>query len=104
MIQIPLDAIPNQSLSIRLDNHFYNIIIKSPLNVPCATIVRDNVEIISNFRIVGGSLILPYRYLENNAGNFILLTSNEDLPEYTKFGISQTLLFISDSELGAFRA
>lgn len=102
MIEILLKPIPNQSLSIPLGNQLYDIILKSTNGVMSASIARGNVVILSNVRLVAGTLIIPYRYLED--GNFFMETANGDLPDYTQFGITQRLYYITAAELGAIRA
>lgn len=102
MIRIALDPIPNQSFSIRLDDHFYNITLKSLAGIMGVTIVRDNVTLQDNMRAVAGTLLLPYRYQES--GNFFILTNDGDLPNYTQFGITQFLIYMSQAEVEAGRA
>lgn len=98
MISIPLAAIPNQSLSAHLDDQRYDIVIKETRGVMSASISRDDVKLVDNCRIVAGTPLLPYKYQEE--GNLFLLTESEDLPDWTKFGISQTLVYVSIEEIG----
>lgn len=102
MLEIDLVAIPNQSLSVRLENNQYNISIIETRGCMSITIIKNNEMVIQNVRAVGGVLLIPYRYLET--GNFFIDTLDNDLPDYTKFGISQSLVYISQAELGAIRA
>lgn len=102
MIEIALAVIPNQAFSIRLDNQVYDVTLKETDGVMSATIVRDGVTILSGTRVVAGTPLIPYEYLES--GNFMLLTDDDDLPDYTKFGISQSLIYASQAELEALRA
>lgn len=102
MIQVPLQAIPNQSLSIQLDGSNYDIRIESVNDVMAMDIIRDNVAIVTGQRLIAGYPIIPYRYLEK--GNFILETMNDQYPDYTQFGITQSLIFAIQAELGAIRA
>jgi uncharacterized protein DUF6983 len=104
MQTIPLQAIPNQAFNILLDNHNYNIEIKEIRGLMAATIARDNVIIQSGTRIVSGTPLMPYQYQEDDAGNFIMLTANQEYPYYTQFGISQYLVYASEDELNAIRA
>lgn len=101
MIDITLDPIPNQTVSIRLDEDLYSLTVKATRGVMSADIVRNGVTILSGARIVAGTALIPYRYLE--AGNFVLLTDNEEYPDYAKFGSSQSLVFASAEELEALR-
>lgn len=102
MIEIALATIPNQSFSLRLADNLYDITIKETNGCMSATIVRNNIVILSNTRIVAEFPIIPYLYMES--GNFVITTLNGDLPDWTKFGISQTLIYISELELGTIRA
>ena len=99
MNEIPLQAIPNQTLSIILDNDQYDIRIEATNNIMSFDIFRNNVAIVTGQRAVAGFPIIPYRYLEK--GNFVLLTMNDDYPDYTLFGVSQYLIFTSQSEIEA---
>lgn len=102
MITVTLDSIPNQSFSIRLDNKLYNITIKQSNDIMIATIIRDGILLLSGIRIVAGTPLIPYQYLES--GNFMLLTTNGDLPDYTQFQITQFLVYASRVELEVIRA
>jgi hypothetical protein len=91
MIEIPLQAIPNQSFNITIENVFYDMSIKETKGVMSCSITRNNVMIQSNARIVPGTFLIPYKYQEN--GNFYILTANDEYPYYEKFGLSQTLVY-----------
>jgi len=94
---IPLAALPNQNFSVQLGNDFYDISINQTRNTVCMTIYRNNVLIISGQRLVAGFAVIPYAYLES--GNFFLLTENDDLPDYQKFGVTQYLIYVGVVEL-----
>jgi|SRR5208337_2463813 len=99
MIQILLDAIPNQSFTINLDQNSYAITIKEARGIMAADIVRNGEVLLSGARIVAGTPLIPYQYQEN--GNFVILTENELIPYYLYFGISQTLIYASQAEIEA---
>lgn len=99
MIEIPLQALPNQSFSILLDQTQYDIRIESTNNVMSFDIVRNNIAIVTGARSIAGFPIIPYKYLED--GNFIILTMNEEYPDYTQFGITQSLIYASQAEIEA---
>jgi len=109
MIQIPITNIPNQSFSINLDGNQYDIRIHAcgdnivPGSMVMAVdIVRNNVAIVTGMRAVPGFPLIPAKYLEN--GNFIFSTQNDDYPDWNQFGITQYLIFASESELQTLRA
>ncbi len=103
MIQIPLDAIPNQSLSIRLDGRRYEITVQATSGVMSATIVRDGTMLVQGMQCGASVLLLPFRYMEDNAGNFVFMTGNGEYPDYTKFDSTHELLYVSNAELEVIR-
>jgi len=102
MIALSLDAIPNQSFTAVLDNTRYAITIKETRGVMSTTIIRNDETIIEGARICGGTPLLPYQFQEE--GNFFLTTANNDLPDYTKFGVSQFLIYLTLQEVESYRA
>jgi uncharacterized protein DUF6983 len=109
MIQIPITNIPNQSLSISLDGNVYDISIHACRDngVPGTGIVAfdvtiNNTVIITGIRALPDFPIIPARYLEN--GNFLVTTMNNEYPDWRQFGITQSLVYVSQSELTSIRA
>ena len=105
----PLQAIPNQELNIKLNGNNYRITIKSvnntddpENNLMAVSIERNNVSLISGFRLVGGFTVIPYRYLED--GNFAFSTPDQNYPDYTRFGVTQFMLYADPEELEDIRA
>ena len=98
---IPLQAIPNQSLTVQIDNISYDIRVHLCSNVMAFDITIAGVLVIQGMRAVSGFPIIPAVYLEN--GNFVVLTQNDDYPYYDQFGITQFLYYASQAELEAIR-
>lgn len=94
---ISLSAISNQKFSIQLSSKRHTITLKETNGVMSCTIVRDDETIVDNIRLVAGTPILPYAYMQD--GNFILVTENDDLPDWTKFGNGQELYYVTAAEL-----
>ena len=101
MIDVGIAALANQSLSIQLDERFYEIELREANGVMSASITRDGVVLISNVRVTAGTPLLPYRYQE--AGNFIMTTDGEAIPYWDQFGVTQFLVYLSAAELAAYR-
>lgn len=104
MIQIPLQTVPNQSLSIQLDDVNYDFEIRSmpgTSTIMVFDITIDNELIVEGVRAVPAYPLIEYKYLEN--GNFIVITENDDYPDWEKFQISQFLLYASNAEIEAIQ-
>lgn len=99
-VLIPLNNVPNQSLSINEDDSVYDIEIKALKSLMTATIVRDGVTIVANTRVLPGVPLIPFDYLEN--GNFIFvndMTVLSEFPYYSDFVSKYNLIFFTSSEL-----
>lgn len=102
MRDIPIAAIPNQSLSVQLDDSRLVLRLKQgKADIMVADLERDGVPVISGTRVLAGEPIIPYHYLEE--GNFILLTLDDALPIWTEFGVTQTLVYLTIAEVDALR-
>lgn len=102
MIDIPLAAVPNQALTIQLVERLYDISVRDVGGAMAASIDRDGVPVVSSLRITPGTPLLPYPYQE--AGNFLLTTEGDALPDWEQFGITQFLVYVTAEELAAYRA
>lgn len=98
-VTIPLQPVVNQTLSIVLDNTVHEIALTTANNVIAFSLTRDNVVLLTNLRVVAGTPLIPYTYLEQ--GNFIFLTENDALPDYRQFNITQFLVYLTPAELAA---
>lgn len=98
---INLAAIPNQTISLNLEDSFYELTFKIANLVMQVDISRDNEILVQGQRCVPGAFLLPYKYLEK--GNFLFSTQDGDYPEYTQFGVTQYLYFFTDAELEILR-
>jgi hypothetical protein len=104
MIQIPLQNIPNQSLSIQLNDNQFDLNFHATQDnldgtsgVISVDIIINNIVIVTGVRAVYGFPLIESHYLEN--GNFVFITQNDDYPDWRQFGITQFLIYASESEL-----
>jgi hypothetical protein len=102
MIDVSIAAVPNQSLFVQLDERAYSLTFRTTGQSVAVTIVRDDVTLVEGSRVVTGTPLLPYRHQE--AGNFVLSTQDQALPDYAQFGITQFLTYLSADELATARA
>jgi hypothetical protein len=99
--QIAIGALPNQEFTIVLDNNQWDLTLKSTLGIIAASLTLNGNIVIQGTRCVANQLIIPSIYQES--GNFLFLTQNFQLPNYTQFGITQFLVYVSAQELATFR-
>lgn len=103
MINVPVTNIPNQSLSINLDNIQFDIRIHASQDGQLLffDISANNEIIVNGQRALPDYPLIPYRYLEQ--GNFVMITDNDEYPRYDQLGMTQYLIYASASELATIR-
>lgn len=94
---VPLVKSPNQAFTITIDNVRWGLTFKEARGVMCTDIERDGSFLVRGCRVISGVPIIPYRYLQT--ANFIFLTNADDAPNWTLFETSQTLVYLSASDL-----
>lgn len=100
MFEIALTQEPNQSFSIVLDGSRFDISLRDiGADLMAVTIARDGVTLLDGARLVAGTPLLPYKYLE--MGNFIFLVQGDAYPYWTEFGVTQSLLYLTAEEVAA---
>ncbi|OWK42202.1 hypothetical protein [Fimbriiglobus ruber] len=102
MLQLPIQALPNQQFQAVLDGTAWDFTLRSTNGVMSATLASNGSTVVENARCAAGSFLIPSRYEE--AGNFLFLTADYALPDYTLFGNTQSLIYVSAAELAVFRA
>lgn len=106
MIIVPIAALPNQTFDILLDNNDWEFALYTvnDFNLMAMDVSLNGVLILSGQRVNSSQFVVPYGYLAPDDGNFFFVTVDDEYPDYTKFNLSQQLLYVSAAELGALRA
>lgn len=100
---IEIKAIANQSIKISAGGARWEIILNDCDGFMVSSIRKDGVAITDGIRIVYGTPLLPYKYMEQ--GNFVLyMDSSRDRAAYQRFGIDQFLYYIDQEGIDALRS
>ena len=94
---VPLSAIPNQELSVVLDNNQWDISVKLVNGAIAVSLTMNGVDIVDSARAVAGMRIIQSLYQQN--GNFAIISTNQTVPDYTQFGTTQFLVYTTIAEL-----
>jgi len=98
---IPLQAVPNQNFTINVGGNLFDITLQSTNGVMSVSMTINGVDTLDGIRCVAYAPLIPSKYQE--AGNFLFITSNNQIPDYTQFNITQSLIYFTPAELTAFR-
>jgi hypothetical protein len=63
MLSIPLQAVPNQRLQVRLDVALFELEIKTARRSMCISVKRDGRTLVQGARCLAGAPLIPHRYL-----------------------------------------
>ena len=99
-LQIPLDVVPNQELSISVDGDYYWLSLRTnQTGAMYISIMRNNDQLTVNTRIVNGQLLLGPISLWEGHGNFIFYCDNgEDVPNYKELNTTFILVYLTNTE------
>lgn len=100
---VNIDQVPNQSFSVTLDGNRWDISIKQAVSAMVADISLNDVIILSGQIIVAGTPIIPYKHLQGS-GNFLILTENDEIPNWERFDMDQIMVYASAAEIDEIRA
>ena len=99
---ITIQAVPSQEVIVTLEGNRYKIQIKDADGFMTYGVIRNGETLLENgTRIVNGSPLLPYKYMES--GNFALSVPDSELPNYEQFGLTQFLYYATQEELESIR-
>jgi hypothetical protein len=98
---IPIAAVPNQEFTVILDNNNWDVTLRQTNGVMSVSLILNGNQVIENVRAVAGMRLIPSQYEE--AGNFVFITANFQMPDYILFNVSQSLLYASAAELAVVR-
>lgn len=98
MIQIDVQQIPNQEFEKEIDGVRYTIKLRTFHKMTLADITIDDTVIKHSVRVCPNTLIIPYKHL-TKGGNFVFYSMDGSYPHYTKFGVTQQLVYLTDAEI-----
>lgn len=94
MIEVPLEKLPNQQLLITLDDINFKISVKwIDEQLTIIDIFGNGQAIVRGLRLVPEAKLF-YTFQESKWGNFMFTSDADEEPDYQKFGLSQSLVYL----------
>lgn len=103
MYLIPLKQTPNQELSVTINGIFFIIRLRYWSSDGENGIMFNQVKVedkdwTGSTRCVPNQALIPYQYL-SDSGNFYFICSDNQYPDYKKFGVEHRLVFLDEKEI-----
>lgn len=95
MAIVTLERVPAQALSVTIGGRRFDVRVYSLGHGMAADVTINGQPVVTGQRLLAGVPFLPYRYLE--AGNLLLVTPDGEAPDWTRFGVTQTLVTLDDA-------
>lgn len=100
MYPIPLNPIPNQSVSFNVDGAFWQIKVYESILFMCADVIVNGTPVMNGVRCFGGFPLLPYSYMSvPGLGNLIF----DSDANWQNFGTSCNLYYLEAAEYEQFQ-
>lgn len=96
---IELQAVATQTLEATISAQRYSLRIVEIGGNMAMDILLNDVSIVRGVRLVANNLVLLYPYLRGAGGDFMISTQDDEIPYYTKFGLTQFLIYLPPDEL-----
>lgn len=97
MKKIPLRSLPNQRFVFENGDDRFDIRLGTTGSVMFVDVTLNDIVILLGSRVVAETPLMPYPHLAL-AGNFVLLTENNDMPYWEKFETNQQLIFVGPND------
>jgi len=102
MESIAIDVLSSQRFTFTAGGNNYKLKIYSIDGHMSYDLFINSIEIVAGFKIVNDIPLLPYPHQEVN-GNILLQIPEDEIPDYTRFGLSQFLYYLTEDETTAYR-
>ncbi len=99
MFAIPLNPVPNQTVSFNVDGAFWQLHIFQSIDFMCADVTVNGTPVISGVRCFGAIPLLPYSYMTAPSFGNLVFDSDGD---WTGFGTSCNLFYLEQDEFEQF--
>ena len=104
MLQIPLQPVPRQEMTITIGQNRWLIRVAQCGDMMLCDFTLNEVVQVQGVRAVPAQKLLPYQYLQQRAGgNFAFTTAimNQTIPRFEDFGNTCFLIFATTEEIEA---
>ncbi len=97
---IPLQKITNQAFTVTLNDTNYRIAIRTIQGLTFLSVWQNGEVLFYNQICTPNAFVNPYNYVSNNGKLYFKCLDNE-YPNYTQFGNTQQLYFLTPEEVEA---
>ena len=79
------NELPNQSFTFKTESETVEIELRTVDNITLMSMKANGNNIVSSIKVAPNVLLLGYKHLQEQYGDFIFTTVDNEYPYYTKF-------------------
>ncbi len=102
MLAIPLNPVPNQTVSFNADGAFWQVHIYQSISFMCADVTLNGTQVVSGIRCFGGIPLMPYSYLTAPGFGNMIFDSDADWTGFNQSGGTSNLFYLEQDEFEQF--
>lgn len=103
MRYIELDnTLPNQKFNITIENGILEVELRTVDNITLMSVKAKGNNIVSSIKVAPNVLLMGYKYLQEQYGDFVFTTANNEYPYYKNFNNANKLYLLSYDEVKEF--
>lgn len=103
MRYIELDnTLPNQKFNITVENGILEVELRTVDNITLMSVKAKGNNIVSSIKVAPNVLLMGYKYLQEQYGDFVFTTANDEYPYYKNFNNANKLYLLSYDEVKEF--
>lgn len=95
--------LPNQKFSFRTDKDTLEIELRTVDNITLMSVKANGNNVVSSIKVAPNVLLLGYKYLQEQYGDFIFTTTDNKYPYYNNFNNANKLYWLNYEEVEQYK-
>lgn len=93
------NTLPNQKFSINTDSGSIDVELRTIENMTLMSVSKSGEKIVSSIKVAPNVLIMGYKYLQEQYGDFIFSTTDNEYPYFKNFNNANKLYWLNYEEI-----
>ena len=96
--------LPNQKFNMPINNGTLEIELRTVDNITLMSVKYNGNNVVSSIKVAPNVLLLGYKHLQEQYGDFIFTTTDNQYPYYENFNNANKLYYLDSEEVKEYNA
>lgn len=97
------NTLPNQTFNFKTDNATVEIELRTVDNITLMSMKTNGNNVVNSIKVAPNVLLLGYKHLQEQFGDFIFTTVDDEYPYYKNFNNANKLYWLNYEEVKEFK-